>query len=351
MTEKMELFVPRSTKSEPRLFKASSEFNKFAKTLPPLNSKIQNIIDNQENYDVDDPELQLYLNEIAEVKKKIKAIDEAKTTIRKAYDNFKNKEIQEIEEKLNEIGYDEIQKKMPIVEQIKKNKLAQRKQKNWNLVKEFFDKTVEEYGDSIKNAPKSIQFNTFMQRNPKTAGESKDFKMTPKNQKPVIDYLQNIKVGLDTIESLNSEFQAQLFSFFDDNNDIHATIDYSNKLIAQALQIQAIQKEKELKLQLQKEEEEKKALLIKQELEQKALMQQQTQVASIPFGAPPVVNTQPVSKTQKALSQINQPQPKEAREKLNAIYLLINKVSKRELEMSLKDLLEVIHDISKETNE
>ena len=78
MTEKMELFVPRSTKSEPRLFKVSSEFNKFAKTLPPLNSKIQNIIDNQENYDVDDPELQSYLNEIAEVKKKIKAIDEGK---------------------------------------------------------------------------------------------------------------------------------------------------------------------------------------------------------------------------------------------------------------------------------
>ena len=91
--------------------------------------------------------------------------------------------------------------------------------------------------------------------------------------------------------------------------------------------------------------------MLKQELEQKALMQQQTQVASTPFGVPPMVNTQPVSKTQKALNQINQPQPKEAREKLNAIYLLINKVSKRELEMSLEDLLEVIHDISKETSE
>ena len=90
--------------------------------------------------------------------------------------------------------------------------------------------------------------------------------------------------------------------------------------------------------------------MFKQELEQKALMQQQTQVASTPFGVPPVVNGQPVSKTQKALGQINQPQPKEAREKLNAIYLLINKVSKRELEMSLEDLLEVIHDISKETS-
>lgn len=154
-------------------------FQQVLQEIPKhVNEANQLLKDYRENPDdfienVDDTALDAQMKAMDGVFKFAQEINKSRTEIRRYFDSIRNNVIQTLDKRLSDASFHELSQAQNDIRQLRKDVIADRREKRWKEVQATFEANVARYPDLQQYAPELTDFSKFKLMNPKLISGAK----------------------------------------------------------------------------------------------------------------------------------------------------------------------------------
>lgn len=244
-------------------------FIQLSKDIPLLVERANQILsqvdeDDLENTDEDD--ILQVIKEMKEVKPYFNQIKDARKDVKRALNDEVTKQMTSLDAQLTATGVDKLELLINKTSDLQRRIRDTRKETRWAELQAKFEQTVASYPLLKQYIPKQLDFNNFKQNNIKMVSAAKNGNVTSDMYNMVTKFVGELETDVQSILSMNSVFQDQLFTQYQLTPNItqiiqlnHALEEKEQKRLAEEKRKndERIKLEAERLMQVQREQERK----------------------------------------------------------------------------------------------
>lgn len=196
-------------------YKMNDTFVQISKDIPLLVERANQILSQVDENDLentDEDDILQVIKEMKEVKPYFKQIKEARMDVKRALNNEVTRQMSLLDQQLSATGVDKLELLINKTSDLQRRIRDSRKEIRWQQLQAKFEATVAGYPLLSQYIPKQLDFNNFKQKNIKLVSASKNGHVTSNMYNIVTKFVGELESDVQSILSMNSSFQEQLFT-------------------------------------------------------------------------------------------------------------------------------------------
>lgn len=196
-------------------YKMNDTFVQISKDIPLLVERANQILsqvdeDDLENTNEDD--ILQVIKEMKEVKPYFKQIKDARMDVKRALNTEVTRQISLLDQQLTATGVDKLELLINKTSDLQRRIRDSRKESRWQELQNTFERTVNNYPLLKEYIPRQLNFDNFKQKNIKMVSASKNGNVTSDMYNMVTKFVGELESDVQSVLSMNSSFQDQLFT-------------------------------------------------------------------------------------------------------------------------------------------